>query len=100
MLSGEKFLLETRARRPQRIAELATSRPRRASLVGDGGRLFIIAADHPARGVLRIGEKPLAMGSRFDLLDRLCEALARPGVDGVLGTADILEDLGDAAHRA
>jgi hypothetical protein len=33
------------------------------------------------------------MADRADLLDRLCTALSRPGVDGVLGTADILEDL-------
>jgi hypothetical protein len=33
------------------------------------------------------------MASRPELLDRLRAALARPGVDGVLATADILEDL-------
>jgi hypothetical protein len=33
------------------------------------------------------------MANRFDLLDRLVVALSRPGVDGVLGTADIIEDL-------
>lgn len=33
------------------------------------------------------------MASRTELLDRLREALAVPGVDGVLGTADVLEDL-------
>lgn len=33
------------------------------------------------------------MANRADLLERLCLALSRPGVDGVLGTADILEDL-------
>ncbi|GAA3062271.1 hypothetical protein GCM10020000_51960 [Streptomyces olivoverticillatus] len=30
---------------------------------------------------------------RADLLERLCLALSRPGVDGVLATADILDDL-------
>jgi hypothetical protein len=35
----------------------------------------------------------MAMADRADLLERLCVALSRPGVDGVLGTADILEDL-------
>jgi hypothetical protein len=35
----------------------------------------------------------MAMADRRDLLRRLCVALTRPGVSGVLGTADILEDL-------
>ncbi|WP_394844577.1 deoxyribose-phosphate aldolase [Pendulispora brunnea] len=85
-------LLETRARHPERIAELAGARKKRP-LLGASGRLFIIAADHPARGALRIGSDPLGMGNRFDLLERLCTALARPGVDGVMATADVLEDL-------
>jgi len=60
---------------------------------GGHGKLMIIAADHPARGALRAGDQPFAMGHRADLLDRLCLALSRPGVNGVLGTPDILEDL-------
>jgi hypothetical protein len=36
---------------------------------------------------------PAAMADRYELLERLVLALSRPGVDGVLGTADILEDL-------
>jgi hypothetical protein len=54
---------------------------------------MIIAADHPARGALRAGDRPLAMADRADLLGRLCVALSRPGVNGVLGTPDVLEDL-------
>jgi DhnA family fructose-bisphosphate aldolase class Ia len=88
-----RALLDTRARRPQAIAEAAAQRRRRASLLGDDGRIFIIAADHPARGALRAGERPMAMADRADLLERMSVALARPGVDGVLGTADIIEDL-------
>lgn len=84
---------EARAHHPERIAELAQSRTRRASPLGDKGKALIIAADHPARGSLRAGTAPMAMADRADLLARLCEALARPGVTGVLGTADILEDL-------
>jgi hypothetical protein len=57
------------------------------------GRLMMIAADHPARGALRAGERALAMADRTELLDRLSLALSRPGVNGVLGTPDILEDL-------
>ena len=53
----------------------------------------MIAADHPARGALRAASDPLAMADRADLLDRLVLALSRPGVNGVLGTPDVLEDL-------
>ncbi|GAB07356.1 hypothetical protein GOAMR_64_00390 [Gordonia amarae NBRC 15530] len=35
----------------------------------------------------------MAMADRYDLLQRLATALARPGVDGVLGTPDIIDDL-------
>lgn len=54
---------------------------------------MIVAADHPARGALAVGNRPTAMNSRTDLLDRLRAALAEPGVDGVLATSDILDDL-------
>ena len=54
---------------------------------------MMIAADHSARGILGAGDRPMAMADRADLLDRLCLALSRPGVNGVLGTPDIIEDL-------
>ncbi|WP_114853118.1 deoxyribose-phosphate aldolase [Brachybacterium sp. YJGR34] len=77
---------------PSRIARLAAAR-RRRTVDDTDGSMMIIAADHPARGALAVGSRPQAMASRTELLDRLREALAVPGVDGVLGTADILEDL-------
>jgi len=86
-------VIETRVRRPGQIAEAAARRARAPSVVGPDGRLVIVAADHPARGTLRAGRKQLAMADRADLLERLCVALGRPGVGGVLGTADVLEDL-------
>jgi hypothetical protein len=86
-------LVESRIRRPEAIAHAAATRRRPASVLGDHGKLMIIAADHPARGALRAGADALAMGNRAELLDRICTALARPGVNGVLGTPDILEDL-------
>ncbi|MFE0132923.1 deoxyribose-phosphate aldolase [Streptomyces sp. NPDC059037] len=85
-------LSRIRASRPEAIAEAASRRTRRP-LLGDSGRLMIIAADHPARGALSVGGRPFAMANRGDLLERLCLALSRPRVDGVLATADILEDL-------
>ncbi|MFF5516256.1 Cgl0159 family (beta/alpha)8-fold protein [Streptomyces coeruleorubidus] len=89
---GIPDLTSVRARNPEAVAEAAARRVRRP-LIGDSGRLMIVAADHPARGALGVGDRRLAMANRADLLERLCVALSRPGVDGVLATADILEDL-------
>ncbi|KAA0024138.1 Cgl0159 family (beta/alpha)8-fold protein [Antrihabitans cavernicola] len=83
---------ELRATEPQAISRAWSARIRRPIARGNG-RLMIVAADHPARGVLKVGERATAMSSRTDLLDRLRTALADPGVDGVLATADILDDL-------
>jgi hypothetical protein len=88
-----KTILEVRTRRPHAIAEAAAARRRRATLLGQDNQVFIIAADHPARGALRAGDRPMALADRAELLSRLSLALSRPGVDGVLGTADIIEDL-------
>jgi DhnA family fructose-bisphosphate aldolase class Ia len=88
-----QHLVRTRVERPGAIAEAAARRTRPTSLLNERGRLMMIAADHPARGALRAGERALAMADRIELLDRLVLALSRPGVNGVLGTPDILEDL-------
>jgi hypothetical protein len=85
-------LTELRAREPGRVRKLWASR-RRRDLVGADGRLLLVAADHPARNALGVRDDSFAMGSRSDLLERLATAVARPGVDGVLGTPDVLEDL-------
>jgi DhnA family fructose-bisphosphate aldolase class Ia len=85
-------LRDIRATGPARIAEVLAARKRRTLLNGDG-RLFIVAADHPARGALGVGPDNNAMADRYVLLERLAQALSRPGVDGVLGTPDIIEDL-------
>ncbi|WP_372463172.1 class I fructose-bisphosphate aldolase [Pseudonocardia kujensis] len=83
---------DVRTFEPQRIAALLRNRRRRPFVPADG-RLMIVAADHPARGALAARGRSDAMASRPELLDRLVTALGRPGVDGVLATADILEDL-------
>jgi DhnA family fructose-bisphosphate aldolase class Ia len=85
-------LTEIRATDPSRIRRQLATR-RRRDLLGPDGRLMIIACDHPARGALGAAGNPMAMGSRTELLDRLVTALSRPGVDGLLATADIAEDL-------
>ncbi|MEV0272477.1 MAG: deoxyribose-phosphate aldolase [Hamadaea sp.] len=86
-----RSLVRQRAGRPERITEAALAR-RRPVAWGEQ-RLMIIAADHPARGSIGVRDKPDAMASRIDLLHRLRTALSRPGVHGVVGTADIVEDL-------
>jgi DhnA family fructose-bisphosphate aldolase class Ia len=85
-------LRELRARCPELIAARAAGRKRRPLLRADG-RLMIVAADHPARGALGVRGVANAMADRYDLLRRLLTALSRPGVDGLLATADIIEDL-------
>ncbi|WP_425553355.1 Cgl0159 family (beta/alpha)8-fold protein [Kribbella hippodromi] len=85
-------LTEVRVRYPERVEEGWLGR-RTRGLVGADGRLLIVAADHPARGALGVRGDRMAMGSRADLVARLVIALQRPGVDGVLATPDVLEDL-------
>ena len=85
-------LAAIRAREPERVAMAAAERRRPAAALGDGPA-FIVAADHSARGMVGAGRHPGAMADRGELLARLLEALSRPGVTGVLGTPDILEDL-------
>lgn len=92
-ISAERFeaLRKARAFDPRSFAR-AFGKRRRGALPADG-RVFIVAADHPARGALSIGSTPLAMGNRYDLLNRLAMALRRDAVDGVLATPDIIDDL-------
>lgn len=93
-------LTAARVHNPEAVAVAAAARRPAASPLGGGegdgdepGRSMIIAADHPARGANAVGGDAHAMADRGLLLERLCLALERPGVTGVLATADILEDL-------
>ena len=83
-------LAAIRATAPESIGVALATRRRRPL---GSEKLLIVAADHPARGALGIGADPLAMANRHDLLERLATALERPGVDGVLATPDIIDDL-------
>jgi len=83
---------DIRAENPSAVMAALQARKRRELIRGDG-RLLIIAADHPARGAIAVGKNPTAMGSRRELLERYAEALSRPGVDGVLGTPDVIDEL-------
>jgi hypothetical protein len=84
-------LIDRRTTRPEEAGERLRTRQRRPLLVD--GRLFVVAADHTARGMLGVGADPFAMADRRRLLENLLVALSHPGVDGVLGSADVLEEL-------
>jgi DhnA family fructose-bisphosphate aldolase class Ia len=85
-------LLETRATAPGAIATALAARTSRPLLAADGNT-FIIAIDHPARGMVGVTGQPFVMADRRDVLERTMTALADPGVDGVMATPDILDDL-------
>ncbi|SPT52837.1 Uncharacterised protein [Actinomyces bovis] len=81
-----------RAHEPERVAQALAERPAGPPITALD-RLMVVACDHSARGALAAGGDPVAMGSREELLRRCVTALARPGVNGFLGTADLVEDL-------
>jgi DhnA family fructose-bisphosphate aldolase class Ia len=85
-------LIDARIFEPQSLIDALVSR-RRRTIAGNDGRLIILAADHTARGKISLGSNPLAMADRYTLIDRLVRCLAMPQVDGVLASADILEEL-------
>ncbi len=86
-------LLDRRVSDPSAIAKAYAARSRPARFLSDRGTVFLVAADHPARGALASGGDAMAMADRRSLLSRLVEALQHPDVDGVLGTPDIIEEL-------
>lgn len=87
-----RALTDARVREPHTLRRALAGRARRA-LVRDDGRMLLLAADHTARGKLAIGSDPMAAVDRHSLLDRILTGLADPRVDGVLGSADVLEEL-------
>jgi hypothetical protein len=84
-------LIAERAAHPERALSALRARARRPLLTD--GRLFIVAADHTARGMLGVPGEPFAMADRRRTLDALLVSLDHPGVDGVLGSPDVLEEL-------
>jgi hypothetical protein len=85
-------LTDVRVCQPSRVLEAASRRVRPNALTRDG-RLNLLAIDHPARGVNRAGSDHMAMADRAGLLGRVLRTLQGDGVDGVMATLDILQDL-------
>jgi DhnA family fructose-bisphosphate aldolase class Ia len=100
MFSSSRFLTdaamaritEIRVRDPECAWRAAQARTRRDRLAPTG-RLNILAADHPARRVTKVGDNPIAMASRRDYLARIVRILTAESIDGLMATMDILEDL-------
>lgn len=85
-------LLQDRAERPRAFVDALAAR-RRRPLMGRDRKLLIVAADHTARAIVAAGDAPFALANRRELLDRLIRILSNPGVDGLLASADIIEEL-------
>ena len=84
-------LIEVRLNSPNAAAKALKKRKRRKMITDS--QLFIVAADHTARGMLGVGDDQFAMADRRKLLDALMIALENPQVDGVLGSADVIDEL-------
>jgi len=85
-------ITEVRVTDPECSMRSARTRKRRSNLTLDG-KLNILAADHPARRVTKVGDDPLRMADRQGYLARIVRVLQSDVVDGVMATMDVLEDL-------
>lgn len=84
-------LTEVRVTDPECSLRAAKARKRR-NLTLDG-KLNILAADHPARRVTKVGDDALRMADRQGYLARIVRVMQSAVVDGVMATMDVLEDL-------
>ena len=90
-------ITDVRVEHPRWIEKEARRRkaPRRLTR---HGKLALLAIDHPARGVTAIRGDALAMGDRYQYLARTRRVLDDPDLDGVVATADLLEELLILSH--
>jgi hypothetical protein len=85
-------ITDVRVDSPHVIERQAKARKRRTRLTKDG-KLTILAADHPGRGVTVLGNDPFKMGNRQEYLGRILRVLIATDFDGFMSTADMIEDL-------
>ena len=90
-------ITDVRVEHPRWIEKEARRRKRPRRLTRDG-KLVLLAIDHPARGVTAIRGDALAMGDRYQYLARTRRVLDDPELDGVVATADLLEELLILSH--
>jgi hypothetical protein len=85
-------ITEIRVDAPEIIERQAHARQRRPHLTNDG-KLTILAADHPGRGVTNIGNDRFIMGDRQQVLGRVLRVLCATEFDGFMSTPDMIDDL-------
>ena len=85
-------ITDIRVRQPA-FADGEADRRGRRRVAAPDGKLVIVAADHPGRASLTSRDDPLAMADRHELLARIVRVLSHAGIDGVMSTPDIVEDL-------
>jgi DhnA family fructose-bisphosphate aldolase class Ia/sugar phosphate isomerase/epimerase len=90
-------ITELRVQKPNLAREELLKRKKRDVLAPDG-KLVILAADHPARSVTRVGANPSAMGHRLDYLGRIVRCLAASNIDGLMATSDLIDEVALVNH--
>jgi DhnA family fructose-bisphosphate aldolase class Ia/sugar phosphate isomerase/epimerase len=98
-LTEETFaeITELRVQKPNLAKEELLKRKKRDTIAPDG-KLVILAADHPARSVTRVGTNPSAMGHRLDYLGRIVRCLAASNIDGLMATSDLIDEIALVNH--
>jgi Cgl0159-like len=91
------MITEVRIQRPAVIESEARRRRKRNRLTRDG-KMVLVALDHPARGVTRVGDRELAMADRYELLARARRVMSDPNLDGFLAASDVVEDMLILSH--
>ncbi len=90
-------ITELRIHRPEVVEEEARLRRKRDRLTPNG-RLVLVAADHPARGVTKIRGDEFAMGNRWQFLARIRRVFDDKRLDGVVASSDVLDELLALSH--
>jgi DhnA family fructose-bisphosphate aldolase class Ia/sugar phosphate isomerase/epimerase len=85
-------ITELRVQQPNLARDELAKRKRR-EVLAPNGRLVILAADHPARSVTRVGDRPTAMGHRLDYLGRILRVLLASRIDGLMATSDLIDEV-------
>lgn len=85
-------ITEIRVNSPEVVYSEAKARRRREKITKDG-KITVLACDHPARNIIKSGDKPMIIGNRQSYLGRILRVITNPEFDGVMGPPDIIEEL-------